>query len=137
MLSIGININSHYSKGKLYSVSLYGEPETCEAGENEVCEMQKMTDDCEIHEKKDTESNTGSECCEDTSEYLHFNTDYTVPEKLKLSKTTVEKNTTVFFAGFILAKINTSFHTQINCSNIGISPPTILNNPSLFQVFRC
>lgn len=49
-LSIGVTINKHYSAGKLYSISIFGQPESC----------------CDIP----------CDCCDDESEIYKITGDY-------------------------------------------------------------
>ena len=137
VLTVGLSINKHYSNGKLYSQSFFGEAESCDADADQVCTMQDMTKECEIHKKNEI-TNSEQDCsCEDTSEYIHFDADYVVPEKLQLNKVVSEHNIIMYQIASVLDNINTLFHKQTNYLDAGNSSPNVPDRLSLFQVFRC
>ncbi|MCF6364821.1 MAG: hypothetical protein L3J35_01320 [Bacteroidales bacterium] len=137
-LSIGITVSKHYSNGKLYSQSVFGEAESCESAESEVCEMQNTAMQCEMHNEQNENNNTEQSCsCEDTSEYLYFDAIYTVAEKLTLNP--IYKNSTVFFTSNIIeiSSIETNRNTQFQFSNRKMPGLKTQDFASLFQIFRC
>ncbi|NOZ35486.1 MAG: hypothetical protein GXO80_09345 [Chlorobi bacterium] len=136
ILTIGISINKHYSNGKLFSWSVLGDAETCDAGINEVCEMQNMPNNCETHKMQVTPENTNTSCsCEDTSEYLHFDTDYTVPEKINADNV-FQQEITLFINSTVAVQTN-FFRTQNQTFGSGKQKLKIPDFTSLYQVFIC
>lgn len=55
-LSVGIIVNKHYSAGELYSIALFGEPESC-------CDMP-------------------CDCCDDESDFYQLSGDYIFPNNI-------------------------------------------------------
>ncbi len=136
ILTIGISINKHYSNGKLFSWSVLGDAETCDTGINEICEMQNMPDNCETHKIKVTSENTDTSCsCEDSSEYLHFEADYTVPEKINIGN--VSQPEITLYSNSIFTNQTNILHTQNQTFGSGKQKLKIPDFTSLYQVFIC
>ncbi len=138
VLTVGVSINKHYSKGKLYSQSFFGEAETCDAGINEVCEMQNMPAECEMHNIVEKNKQKKDLCsCEDTSEYLHFDANFTIPEKLIIKN--IDNNETNIISMYLVSFYNNllsgDYILNKNTGNSLLKKPDTTS--SLLQVFRC
>ncbi len=136
ILTIGISINKHYSNGKLFSWSVLGEAETCDAGINEICEMQNMPLNCEMHKNQFTETNSDTSCsCEDSFEYLHFEADYTLPEKINIANVSQQEIT--LYSNSIFTNQTNILHNQNQISETGKYKQKIPDFTVLFRIFRC
>jgi len=134
-LSVGITISKHYSNGKLYSYSVIGDAESCMATETEACTMPDMAEKCEMH-NNEQENNLQTSCsCEDKLEYLHFDADYTVSEKLKISN--IYETQIALFAAILFVNYSNLSIKQIRTTDTRFSVLKIPDFPSFFQVFRC
>jgi len=137
VLTVGISINKHYSNGELYSQSFFGEAEVCGMDDNEACEMQDIPEACKTHKVFSDETKSQSSCsCEDTSEYLQFDVDYVISEKLTIN-TTFEKEISIIYSFLIENSIQLSLYNSFQKRNFGNCQPKNLNKTSFFQVFRC
>lgn len=135
-LSVGITVSKHYSNGKLYSQSIFGEAESCNTSDNETCSVGKMCMKCEMNFKSEQKMKTQNSCsCEDTFEYLHFDADYTGSEKLKIID--VYPTDVSFFAEILFFNSFISQRKKILKNDSGSSPPKVSNSFSFIQVFRC
>ncbi|MCF6184452.1 MAG: hypothetical protein L3J56_07480 [Bacteroidales bacterium] len=136
-LTVGISINKHYSNGKLYSQSFFGEAEKCNMNEDGICDMQNMPVTCEIHKQQTDKNEAQSTCsCEDSSEYVHFNAHYTVPEKLAVNNTP-EREMPPFYNFLFRNNNNLFLNNYIPKINFGNILSVIPDKTSLFQVFKC
>lgn len=138
VLTVGVSINKHYSNGKLYSLSVFGNAKSCYAEEIQLCTMQNITEKCEKHKKFEKENQQQASCsCEDTSEYIHFGAVYTFNKKVSIDK--IYQDTTILI--FSPAKENYSLilfsNKQLRIKNIGTLPDTVSDTNSLFQIFLC
>ncbi len=137
ILTVGVSINKHYSNGKLYSQSFFGEAETCDTGINEVCEMQNMPAECEMHNIVEKNKQKKDLCsCEDTTEYLHFDANFTIPEKLIIKN--VDNNETNIISMYLVSFYNSFLSGDYIL--IVKTDKSLLKIPdftSLLQVFRC
>ena len=133
ILSVGVTISTHYSNGMQYSKSLFGDAEKCNMAEAEDCTMQDMMLECELHNKNESKKNSCS--CEDSSEYIHFDANYTVAKKIKVED--IFETQILFFE--VSNFINYSYipNTQIQNFDIGTSPPNTKEFALLYQVFKC
>ncbi len=121
---IGININKHYSKGKLYSVALYQEAAHCctDMHENEM----PKTNSCKHHQEDDCS-------CENITELIQISDNFIAEE---FSLPTEQVTNLLFITLFQELKVASSFYTNFNYSDI--SPPPIIPLPdaqSQFGVF--
>lgn len=135
-LSVGITVSKHYSNGKLYSESIFGKAESCNSSDNGTCSVGKMCMKCEMNFKSEQKKKTQNSCsCKDTFEYLHFDADYTVSEKLKIIDG--YPNDVPFFNEILLFNSFISQSKKILKNNNSSSPPKVSNSVSFLQVFRC
>lgn len=107
---IGVNIYKHYSQGKLYSIAIFQEAESC-------CENR---DTCEMaHVKKGYSQQTDDCSCEDQIETFQI-TDYFVKEKYSLSS---EKTIDLYFVSLFKTIETTTLLASYHNGNIFPSPP--------------
>jgi len=126
MSFIGVQVHKHYSHGKLYSIAVYAEAESC-CENMENCEMTNMSASCE-HQKQDDCS------CKDETETFKLNTNFVVSEKQEIAEMPV-------FDIIATCCSVLNLHTIISNNNIqiiNISPPgKSLDTQSEFGVFIC
>ncbi len=136
VLTVGISINKHYSNGELYSQSFFGEAEVCGMDDNEACEMQDMSKTCKTHKVISDETKTQSSCsCEDKSEYLHFDVDYVISEKLKINN--IKESQVVLLASIIFFNYSIISEDKVQYVDTSTSVLKTQDFPSFFQVFLC
>jgi hypothetical protein len=123
MSFIGIQINKHYSQGKLYSVSVYQEAESC--CQSKTCDMEIGS--C-MHKAKKACS------CENETEIIKIN-DVFISEKFSIPNPVTS---VVFgFAAFLSSNTNknpTYFNIILNNS---LLPPLECDFQADFGVFLC
>ena len=119
---IGVNIYKHYSQGKLYSIAIFQEAESCCENRN-TCEMADMEKGC--HQQIDDCS------CEDQIETFQI-TDYFVKEKFSLS---LEKTIDLYFVSLFQTIETTTLLTSYHNATIFPSPLKKTDVQSEFGVF--
>ena len=126
MSFIGVQVHKHYSHGKLYSVAVYTEAESC-CENMGTCEMTNMSASCE-HQKQDDCS------CKDETETFKLDTNFVVSEKQEIAEIPVFD---------IIATCNSFVKTNVKVLNrniqiIDVLPPgKSLDIQSEFGVFLC
>ena len=122
---VGVQVHKHYSNGKLYSIAVYQEAETC-CEDMEHCEMANMTS-CN-HQQKDDCS------CEDETEVFQLINNFVVSEKQKIAEMPIFDITANCCS-------ETNIQTEklsLNIRVVDISPPgKSLDTQSEFGVFLC
>jgi len=108
---IGVNIYKHYSQGKLYSIAIFQEAESC-CENRDTCEMADMKKGCH-HQQIDDCS------CEDQIETFQI-TDYFVKEEFRLS---TKKVVDLYFASLFQTIGKATLFTSYNNANLFPSPP--------------
>ena len=108
---IGVNVHKHYSHGKLYSITIFQEAESC-CTDMEHCEMATIHKTCEHHQEDDCS-------CEDKTERFKI-ADYFVDEKFSIS---TKKTIDLYFISLFLTRDTTTLFTTYNNANLFPSPP--------------
>ena len=124
---VGVQIHKHYSQGKLHSVAIFSEPETC-CDDMDNCEM--------AHNFSASGSdNAKHQCgCEDKTENVKIVNTFIVSKKLQLNDVPAFEN--ISFAGF---SDNSYAHILISQQTIysRLFPGKLPDIQSLFSVFLC
>ncbi|NOR86919.1 MAG: hypothetical protein GQ527_04870 [Bacteroidales bacterium] len=124
---IGIQINKHYSQGKLYSVAIYQDAESC-CSNLGACEMSKKTNGpCEHQAKDDFSCNNTSELFKIWDVFVVEN--FSMPAIISLD---------LLINSFVqIVEVNSS-STILNLSNISfLLPPLETNFQVEFGSFLC
>jgi hypothetical protein len=110
---IGVNINNHYSHGKLYSTAIFQEAESC-CVNMEHCEMIDTPKSFGHYQENDCS-------CEDKTESIKIS-DVFVNEKFLFP---TEKTIDLYFTSVFQTLKTTTFFTSYSNTNFNPSPPLI------------
>lgn len=108
---IGVNIHKHYSQGKLYSIAIFQEAESC-CVDMEHCEMANIPKTCEHHQEDDCS-------CEDKTETFKISDDF-VNDRFSIS---TKKTIDLYFVSLFKTIETTTLFTSYNNANLFPSPP--------------
>ncbi len=126
--STGFSVDIHYCQGKLKSISLLGEAQSCfEKAQKSPCKKHATT--CHAH--IDKESHKG--CCDNETFFIQLDADYPLGQ---INTLTWEQVTSAFsfLWSFIFSFHDRDYHTIIPHQNY--KPPLLdLDIPVLFQSF--
>ena len=124
---IGIQVNKHYSKGKLYSVAVFQDAESC-CSDMGVCEINKKTNGHCAHQAKDDFS------CKNTTELFKIS-DVFIMEKFSLPNAV----SLDLFTRLLFNFVETNSFSTITPSHFEYSwlPPGIVDFQAELGVFLC
>ena len=108
---IGVNIHKHYSQGKLYSIAIFQEAESC-CVDMEHCEMANIPKTYEHLQEDDCS-------CEDKTETFKISDDF-VNERFSIS---TEKTIDLYFVSLFQTIETTTLFTSYKIANLFPSPP--------------
>ncbi len=122
---VGVQVHKHYSNGKLYSIAVYQEAESC-CQDMEHCEMANMAS-CHHQQTNDCS-------CEDETEVFQLINNFVVSEKQEIAEMPVFDVATTCCSQTNIQKEYLSLNIRV----IDILPPgNSLDTQSEFGVFLC
>ena len=126
--SVGVTVNRHFCMGELKSLTLFGEPASCE--------MHPPTTKppCPLHGEGQQAANEKKGCCDDEAQFLSWDDDRQVSEIAPLPP----------LAGLIPVLPPTNFSERalhLRAAALPLfrnyrPPPLVIDVPSRWQVFR-
>jgi len=127
---IGVQINKHYSQGKLYSVSVFGEAQSC-CDDVKTCKMKEMMQSSDHHKHHQAKHKCS---CEDKTEFLRLHNVF-VSEKFSLPAITSHD----LCSNLLPNLVETNLFATVSSSPIKHSwpPPSDNNFQAEFGVFLC
>ncbi len=124
-LFIGVQVNKHYSNGKLYSIAVFQEAEDCCAEESCVMDMNSCT--------SEMQQNIEDCSCKNETDFVKLE-DVFVISRFSLAK--ISSINLLFTTLFITNNIKATY--TLNNTFHYFSPPKIeIDFSSLFGVFLC